>query len=57
MPEPLSTEDAWFWTPAWQAKEREVDVHVPAGQSTEFSCLEDFIRRLELFDREATGER
>lgn len=57
MPEPLSTEEAWFWTPAWQAKEREVDVHVPAGQSTEFSCLEDFIRRLELFDREATVER
>jgi hypothetical protein len=50
-------EDAWFWTPEWQAKEREVDVQLRAGHVTEFSCLEDFANHLNRLDQEATAGR
>jgi hypothetical protein len=50
-------EDAWFWTPAWQVKERGADVQIRAGQGIEFSCVEDFIDHLKLLDQEAAAGR
>jgi AbrB family looped-hinge helix DNA binding protein len=33
----------WFWTPEWQAKEREVDEDIAAGRSTTFMSDEEFL--------------
>ena len=49
---PIPAEQAWFWSPEWQAKEREVDVHVTAGETTEFENVDAFSRHLEKLDRE-----
>jgi hypothetical protein len=57
MSGPVLAEDAWFWTPAWQAKEREADVQIRAGQGIESSCVEDFIDHLKLLDQEAAAGR
>jgi hypothetical protein len=57
MSGPVLAEDAWFWTPAWQAKELEVDVQIRSGQGIEFSCVEDFIDHLNRLDQEATAGR
>jgi AbrB family looped-hinge helix DNA binding protein len=45
--------DAWYWTPEWQAGEREVDEDIAAGRVETFDNADDFIADL---DREA-GER
>lgn len=34
---------AWFWTPEWQAAEREADEDRAAGRVTRFSSDEDFL--------------
>ena len=40
----------WFWTPEWQAKEREADEDLAAGRFTRYSSDEEFraalVRRL-----------
>jgi hypothetical protein len=50
-------EEAWFWTPEWKAKEREVDAQIRAGLGIEFSCVEDFIDHVKLLDQEAAAGR
>jgi len=42
---------AWFWTPAWQEGEREVDEHIAAGRTTYFDSAEEFLAAL---DRETS---
>ena len=37
---------AWFWTPEWQAKESQADQDIASGQYTEFSKIEDLLRDL-----------
>ena len=37
---------AWFWTPEWQAGEREADEDLTAGRSDVFDSDEEFARRL-----------
>ena len=37
---------AWFWTPQWQAMEREADADLAAGCYDEFQTLDDFIQSL-----------
>lgn len=49
---PIPAEQAWFWSPEWQAKEREVDVHVAAGETTEFADVDEFAKHLEKLDEE-----
>lgn len=40
-------DQAWFWTPAWQAKEREVDDALERGEGGEvFDSGEDMVRAL-----------
>ncbi len=35
-------EDPWFWTPEWQAMEREVDEEIARGDSLTFDSLSAF---------------
>jgi antitoxin PrlF len=37
---------AWYWTPQWQAGEREADEDLAAGRSELFDSDEEFERRL-----------
>ena len=40
-------EDQWFWTPAWQEKEREADGDIRAGRVTEpFSSYKKLLATL-----------
>lgn len=44
----IDPDQAWFWTPEWQAGEREVDEDRAAGiQDREFDSGEDFLAYLE----------
>lgn len=40
-------DQAWFWTPEWQAGEREADADIKAGNVKEFSTVKEFIEELE----------
>jgi bifunctional DNA-binding transcriptional regulator/antitoxin component of YhaV-PrlF toxin-antitoxin module len=39
-------DDAWFWTPEWQAKEREADEDIAAGRVRHFESDEEFLASL-----------
>ena len=44
----IDPDQAWFWTPEWQAKEREVDDERAAGASDQdFASGEEFLAYLE----------
>jgi len=36
-------DQAWFWTPEWQAKEREADAAIREGRFTRFDSVEEFL--------------
>jgi hypothetical protein len=46
-------DQAWFWTPEWQAKEREADADIAAGRVTRFESDEEFLRALDEWDADA----
>jgi len=39
-------DQAWFWTPEWQEKEREADIELATGQYTDFEQLEEVLKDL-----------
>jgi AbrB family looped-hinge helix DNA binding protein len=39
-------EEAWFWTPEWQAKEKEADKDLSTGKYRDFDTLEDLLKDL-----------
>jgi hypothetical protein len=43
LPDP---EDAWFWTPEWQEKERAADADIAAGRVTTYANDEEFLASL-----------
>lgn len=45
---PVATDpdQAWFWTPEWQAKEREADADIAAGRGTLYLSDEAFLASL-----------
>ena len=44
---PIDPDQAWFWTPEWQAKEHEVDKEVAAGEKGKFfDTGEEFLANL-----------
>lgn len=43
---PFDPEQAYFWTPEWQAAEREVDAQLSAGDYEDFATMEDLIASL-----------
>jgi antitoxin PrlF len=39
----VAAEDAWFWSSAWQAGEREAAAELKAGEGETFASDEDFL--------------
>ncbi len=44
---PIDPDQAWFWTPAWQAGEREADQQLADGQGVVHHSTEEFVAHLE----------
>jgi hypothetical protein len=44
---PIDPDQAWFWTPAWQAGEREADQQLADGQAVTHHSTEEFVAHLE----------
>lgn len=43
----IDATQAWYWTPAWQAGEREAADDLAAGRSRVFESSEDFLASLD----------
>lgn len=43
----IDATQAWFWIPAWQAREREVDRHIERGEVIEAGDPEEFFEQLD----------
>jgi hypothetical protein len=50
--EPIDPDQAWYWSPEWQAAERESRADYEAGRYKEFSSMDDFIADLTSDDDE-----
>jgi bifunctional DNA-binding transcriptional regulator/antitoxin component of YhaV-PrlF toxin-antitoxin module len=46
-PHGIDPSQARFWTPEWQAKEREADEEIKAGKGTIYYSTEEFLASLE----------
>lgn len=46
----IPMDQAWFWTPEWQAGEREADADIAAGRGTIYLSTEEFIEHLKSLD-------
>lgn len=44
---PVPADQAWFWTERWQAREREADARVAAGELTTHESAEEFLNHLD----------
>jgi hypothetical protein len=44
---PIDPDQAWFWTPEWQAKDREADADKAAGNVELFESDEAFLAALD----------
>lgn len=47
MSEDIAREDAWYWTPEWQAWEQEADEDLQVGRYEVFDSMDDFIASLD----------
>lgn len=52
----IPADQAWFFTPEWQAKEREADDEIARGDVTYFDSHEDFMAALEQRDQDLRAE-
>ena len=43
----IPADQAWFWTPEWQAGEREADADIAAGRTEHFDSDEAFLAALD----------
>ena len=43
----IDPSQAWFWTPEWQAKEREADEDIAAGRGDVYHSDEEFLAALD----------
>ena len=43
----VDAEQAWFWTDAWQADEREASEDIAAGRTTRSGSAKEFLKTLE----------
>jgi hypothetical protein len=43
----IDPDQAWFWTPGWQATEREADADLAAGRLTVFEGDDQFLSALD----------
>lgn len=47
---PVPADQAWFWSEEWQTREREVDSHLAAGETTVYDSGADLLAHLESID-------
>jgi len=43
----IRADQAWFWTPEWQAGEREADEQIARGEGTVYGSTEEFLASLD----------
>jgi hypothetical protein len=43
----IDPQQAWFWTPEWQVREREADADLAAGRSARYDSDEEFLVHLD----------
>lgn len=48
----INRSQAWFWTPEWQAAEREASEDIEAGRVSDFDSVDEAIATLETHDEE-----
>lgn len=53
----IDATQAWFWTPEWQAGEREADADVDAGRVETFASGEEFLDALRKIAKPAARRR
>jgi AbrB family looped-hinge helix DNA binding protein len=53
---PIDADQAWFWTPEWQEREREADADRAAGRTLHFKSTEDFLAHLESIAPSSNGD-
>jgi hypothetical protein len=49
----IDPDQAWFWTPKWQAMEREADEAIALGRVTRFTSDEEFLAALKQWSEDA----
>jgi bifunctional DNA-binding transcriptional regulator/antitoxin component of YhaV-PrlF toxin-antitoxin module len=49
---PVPADQAWFWTDRWQAREREADSQIAAGEVTTHESADDFLKHLDIVEEE-----
>ncbi len=42
----IPKDQLWYWTPEWQAKEREADEDIAKGRVKEFDSVDDLLKEL-----------
>jgi bifunctional DNA-binding transcriptional regulator/antitoxin component of YhaV-PrlF toxin-antitoxin module len=42
----IAADQAWFWTPEWQAGEREASEQIARGEGEKFDSTADFLKAL-----------
>ncbi|GEM_PF-2789012 len=52
----VDPDQAWYWTPEWQAKEREADEAIAAGLVVHYANDEEFLRSFDANDDEDRGK-
>lgn len=52
----IPADQAWFWTPEWQAGEREVDEEIARGEIIVSENIDDFIAQIDAVYKEAHPE-
>jgi AbrB family looped-hinge helix DNA binding protein len=50
----IDATQAWFWTPRWQAMERQADEDLKAGRYRDFDTDEEFLKSLKTRERVET---
>ncbi|MDQ3680371.1 MAG: AbrB/MazE/SpoVT family DNA-binding domain-containing protein [Actinomycetota bacterium] len=53
----IDATQAWFWTPEWQAGEREADAQLAAGSGQTFESGEEFLEALGAIAKPAARRR
>lgn len=54
--EAVFNDQSWYWTPEWQAAEKEADEDITAGRVHRFDDVEDAIKFLHQQAKESNGE-
>lgn len=57
IPADVPDDQTWFWTPEWQAGERQADAEIAAGGLPVYDSFEEMLAALQTTDEPGHGER